>query len=769
VHKLPLLCCISLFCSLTACGGGGGGGGTSSGNITISPASMSFTQEGQSVPPTQDITATFNGAGVAVGFAPGVTQPPWLYVSQGTAVSTTQARFTITATAPGALSFGTYTSSIRIVTGTSFDNPTGFVDLPVTFTYREAFSAQPGAFPFAFTEFAGNPNPPTPASGQITITGAGIGWQISATEPWITLSATSGTGAATVNVGVARPTVGPGMYHGEIVVTNNRNSLTARLPVDYTVMPAQLVLDKTSVNFVVDPQTTNSGITSSIAISDELQGAGPAGDLPWQATSNAAWLQLSAASGRTSPTATLTASLPLTELEQLPTGSRQAKITITATDRAGQAITREILVNLDLRLPYVRAIIPSVIAANTSASLRITGEGMEPENYPDLRVGTQTPGNIHRRIIVPSEAQFDVSPLASGQHVVTFRNSLGLLRSHATLVATAIVTPATPSVIVSSGAKSRLIYDRQRARLYAVDPTDHEIERFEWDGSSWMTLSTVSVPGIVDADLERSGRNLVIITDSEIRRLPLDASSPSTTSLYTLTDRTCGRSFFHVSVPDNEEALLTLTQAACPGGAEKVLIFDLIRGIFIDEPSAPVLVDAIVAASAREFTSYIATTKASSAINPLRNFASLTNGFSVPNIASPPDPILTLDTDATGVRVLLNNNTLAQFGVNNIRAVLPGPDGRVARLGEVASDRSRVYSYVHQLGNPRRVDAREMYWSGGFSPTDLGPLAITDDLGDVGRDADLTQPDTLAMTLAEEDRLLFVSGPSRIAVLQTPP
>jgi hypothetical protein len=87
----------------------------------------------------------------------------------------------------------------------------------------------------------------------------------------------------------------------------------------------------------------------------------------------------------------------------------------------------------------------------------------------------------------------------------------------------------------------------------------------------------------------------------------------------------------------------------------------------------------------------------------------------------------------------------------------------------VASDRSRVYSYVHQLGNPRRVDAREMYWSGGFSPTDLGPLAIADDLGDVGRDADLTQPDTLAMTLAEEDRLLFVSGPSRIAVLQTPP
>jgi hypothetical protein len=766
---LRLLCCISFICSLTACGGGGGGGGTSNGNIAISTGSMSFTQDGQAVSPGQDITATFNGAGVAVGFAPGVTQPPWLFISQGTALSTTQARFTITAIAPQAMPFGTYTSSVRFVTGTSFDNPTGFVDLPVTLMYREAFSAQPSAFPFAFTEFAGNPNPPTPASGQITIKGAGVGWQLSATDSWITLSATTGTGAATVTVGVARPTLGPGTYHGEIVVINNRNNLTDRLPVNYTVMPAQLVLDKTSLNFVVDPQTTNSGIISNIAISDELQGTGPAGDLPWQATSNASWLQLSVASGRTSPTATLTASLPLTQLDQLPAGSRQAKITITATDRAGQAVTREIPVNLDLKLPYVRAIIPSVIAANTPASVRITGEGMEPENYPDLRVGTQTPGNIHRRIILPSEAQFDVSPLASGQHVVTFNNALGLQRSHATLVTTAIVTPATPSIIVSSGAKSRLIYDRQRARLYAVDPTDDEIERFEWNGSSWTTLSAVSVPGIADADLERSGRNLVVITDSEIRRLPLDAASPSTTVLYTLTDRTCGRSFYHVSVPDDEQALLTLTQTMCPGGAEKVLIFDLIRGIFIDEPSAPVLVDAILATSAREFMSYIATTKASSAINQLRNFASLTNGFDVPNITSPPDPILALDTDATGVRVLLNNNTLAQFGVNNLKIVLPGPDGRVARLGEVADDRSRVYSYVHQSGNPRRVDVRELFWGFGFTPTDVGSLAVADDLGDVGRDADLTQPDTLAMTLAEEDRLLFVSGPSRIAVLQTPP
>ncbi len=758
--------------SLAACGGGGGsggGGGGGGGTISISPTSLQFTQDGGTYPPTQDVTVTFNGAGVAAGFKPGDTQPPWLFISNPVVLSTTQIRFTITAQALTAVPAATYKSSIRFATGTSLSNPTGYVDLPVSFTYREAFSVVPSANPLQFAELAGNPGATTPASEHLAIAGSGINWQITATQPWIKLSATSGTGAATVDVSVARPSLPPGVYQGEIDLTNDRDTNVAKLPVTYTVTAAQLVLDKSSLSFTVDASTTTAGLSSSISISDDLQGQSGTGDLSWHATADVPWLVLSASSGRTSPATMLGVSISATQLEQLPPAYYGGTVSITATDRAGQSRQYSIPVTFNLLLPFVRAVVPNFIAANSATSLRITGEGLDPATYPDMRVGTQAPQNIHQRFVLPSEALFDLPAQSVGQYVVTFVNALGLTRSDA-IVNVSSAAPPSPGVIVSAGTKSRLIYDQVRQRLYAVNPGAGRIDRFAWNASTstWDTMASVTLAGVVDAALERSNRDLIAITDTQMFRIALDAASPVPAAIFTLGDTSCGRSLFQIGVMDVEQALVTLIQKTCPGGVDPPVIFDLVRDVpVITSPVNIGVAAGVVAISSREFGNFIGAAQPMSP-NVFFRIDSLSDYLFSLYFPVSPAVVRALDVDATAAVTLVNNDTVAYVSGYDASAdvPMPAPIGRVARLGGYNNSIVRIYSYVYPPAGSRHVDVRNLNGN-GF--TDLGPISIADDLGDAARDADLSTPDTLAMTPAIDEHLLFLSGPSRIVVLSTPP
>jgi hypothetical protein len=104
--------------------------------------------------------------------------------------------------------------------------------------------------------------------------------------------------------------------------------------------------------------------------------------------------------------------------------------------------------------------------------------------------------------------------LAAGRHLLTFSNGIGSARSAAEVTSKVLVTPTTS--VVESQKTTHLLYDPERTRLYAVDRTDGLIKRFEWNGTTWVTLSSLVVPQLHDAALTRSGRELVITTDTQV-------------------------------------------------------------------------------------------------------------------------------------------------------------------------------------------------------------------------------------------------------------
>jgi hypothetical protein len=756
-----VLACALLLSAIGGCGGGGGddagsgGPSTGAGNISLSPGSLQFTMEGPT-PPPQPVTVTFTGAGVVAGFAPGVPQPQWLIVSAPPA-SNSPVTFNISVVAPASLPFGTHTTSLRFATGTSLSNPTGFVDLPVTFNYREPFATS-SPFPLAFAELTGNPDMPTPAAGEIRIQGAGIPWRVSTNQPWISLHPASGTGAATVQINIARPTLAPGNYQGEIQVIDDRNGHTLRHAVTYTVTAAQLVLNRTSVDFDIGPQTTEAGTMANLVLSDELQGRSTAGDLSWDVASSASWLQLSATSGRTAGAPTLVLSIPRDQLEVLPPGGRSTNIVITATDRAGQATQINVPVVFVLRLPFVRTIIPSVIEAGSSVPLRIVTEEATPDDFANLRVGSQIPQNIHRRFNSGFELLFDVSAMPLGEHLVRFENALGLWRSNATLTSRALDTPPDGE-LVSNGAKRKLLFDRKRALLYAIDPGDEEIERFRWNGAVWSTLTPVPVAGLVDAALERSGLSLAIITGGELLRLRHDDDNASLEVLHTLQDRSCGRSFFRIGVPDDDQAMLTLTQG-CSSEGEPPVLFDLIRHQLVDA-ALPAMPPALVFATGDDFRSFVGASQGHPFLAALQQFDSPSNIFSSVNLSPAPATVRALDADDIGDKLLINNDTVFETFQSRRRDMTPGRVARITRDGTLA------YAYLHPPGGSRRIAVLDLV-SNNLAVIEIDSIAVGVDLGDAQRQPDLSVADTLAMTLAAEDRVLFVSGPQRIAVITVP-
>ena len=112
-------------------GGGGGGGGGSNYSISVAPTSVSINGLAGASPVSQAVTVTFRGDGVVIGTLPGQTLPPWLSVS-GPSASTSPASVDIIAqpnVAPG-----TYSATLRFVTGKADGSNVVYVDVPISYT-----------------------------------------------------------------------------------------------------------------------------------------------------------------------------------------------------------------------------------------------------------------------------------------------------------------------------------------------------------------------------------------------------------------------------------------------------------------------------------------------------------------------------------------------------------------------------------------------------------------------------------------------------------
>ncbi len=285
--------------------------------IAYSPTSLAFSGvQGGSNPATQALNITNSGGGTLSWTAS--SNAAWLTLTpaSGTAPSTV----TVSASISG-LSAGTYNGTITITATGATNTPQ---TVPVTLTVQAPSPTI--AFNPASLTFSGIQGGSNPATQALNITNSGGGtlnWAASSNAAWLTLTLASGTAPSTVTVTVGISGLSAGTYNGTITLTATGATNTPQtVPVTLTVQA---------------PSPTIAYSPTSLAFSGMQGGSNPAtqalnitnsggGTLNWAASSNAAWLTLTLASGTAPSTVTVTAGI-----SGLSAGTYNGTITITAT------------------------------------------------------------------------------------------------------------------------------------------------------------------------------------------------------------------------------------------------------------------------------------------------------------------------------------------------------------------------------------------------------------------------------------------------------
>jgi uncharacterized protein (TIGR03437 family) len=206
--------------------------GGSTGNVTVTPTTLTFAAQQGSSPAAQSITVSSASGASGVGFTVQVTAGSnWLSTSAN-ASNTAPASFTVTVSS-NALQASAYTGNILITptNGTA-------VNIPVTLTITAppAVSATPTTMTFNYR--AGDT---APAAQALSVSGGGAALSFTATPAstgnWLVVSAATGTTPGTVNVSINPAGLSTGTYNGTVLVagaTGTAGSTTVTVTLNVT-------------------------------------------------------------------------------------------------------------------------------------------------------------------------------------------------------------------------------------------------------------------------------------------------------------------------------------------------------------------------------------------------------------------------------------------------------------------------------------------------------------------------------------------------------
>ena len=191
----------------------------------------------------------------------------------------------------------------------------------------------PASLQFAYT--AGGA---VPATQPIQIANSGTGtltWTAKVSDPWLSLSAASGTAPSTPNVSVSPGSLSVGTYNGTIQIsaTGASNSpVTVNVTLTIAALPPVLAVAPQALSF----QYTAGGAVPA-AQNVSITNAG-SGTLSWTASADSSWIGLSTASGNAPGTLSISVNPA-----SLAAGSYTGMVTVTAAG-AGTAATSVTLV-----------------------------------------------------------------------------------------------------------------------------------------------------------------------------------------------------------------------------------------------------------------------------------------------------------------------------------------------------------------------------------------------------------------------------------------
>jgi hypothetical protein len=566
-RRTPCWAVVVLFASFSGCGGEG-----DSTSLSLSATSVTFTgSSGTAPPPAQTIHVTFKGDGLVVGYPTGVAPPTWLAVSDlGHTATTADISLQVSDTATP----GTRTTTLRFATGKTDGSQIKLVDVQVTWTVT---AAPPAFAPFGatapaltFSALGGSGQRPEPAAGYaVSIAGDRARWRASA-PPWISLSQTSGSGPATLTLTSSAEGLTAGLHQGTIVIDDDASGGQKSFDVAIAVRAPRPVVEQVSP-FAVDAGTSLAALIRQIGVLDEIGGTSPEWAVSWSVESvSADWLQWSPASGTSFPPAAITLTVDETKLPALDNGIHEATVFLSWSNAEVTGQTLAVPVSLHLCLPRADRVGPYVAAANQTGQMFVRGTGFACVGAaPTLLLGGAP---LAYQIDADTQIQADVPALPAGRYPLRFDNNLGIELGTAELV---VVSPPAFAyqAISAPGARSRLVYDAERAILYGVNP--QSIERYALSASNTFgALDPIAVPDLQDVDLAPDGRSLIVAAKDSLGEVDLGASTPSFVQRATNPDSFCGGHFAQLAVPNSGRAFVVFKLADCTGFTDSYL-YDL--------------------------------------------------------------------------------------------------------------------------------------------------------------------------------------------------
>ena len=477
--------------ALSACGGGTSSPpGTS---ISLDKSSLTFSAtRGGASPASQAVVASWVGDGLIVGYPAGVSQASWLAVTLAQS-GASSAIATVSVITSGLLA-GTYTTTLRFVTGRQDGSDVKYVDVPVTLNVADNFTVAVADYEFARTWGTATALQGSP----ILISTGAKAWHVSAGAAWVKLGMSQGVGSATVSVGIDAATQEPvGTSTTTVTVSADDNSFTKTVNVRFVVTaPAAAVGDASLA--LVDGTVSPIG-TVAVTLSNGARAG------TWTATSNASWLKLDTATG--TPGVTLLRFHADATGSDVGAGDHQGTIDVRVdVPGATQTVTATIDASISPRVLYVEdngaALVsrPDLSSVTRTFTLHDSTGTVDPTwsattDQPWLAL--TRPDDTHLTVTA------DPTGLDTGVHLaqVTLSSGNAKIAGAETLTVglTVDATPLVDGAIADASAQiGDIVPDAVRPRFYVFSSGGATIDvRDAYTGASVQTLTVPS--GLVQA------------------------------------------------------------------------------------------------------------------------------------------------------------------------------------------------------------------------------------------------------------------------------
>ncbi|BAV33738.1 hypothetical protein SCL_1427 [Sulfuricaulis limicola] len=249
---------------------------------------------------------------------------------------------------------GTYNAIIR-VTGNGKTR-----DVPVTLTHRlPQISVTPSYLTFESTAGA----PSAPPVQQIQVTGESLAWNVSASEPWVTLTVAGGHTPGPIGVGVNASGLAAGIHTATVTVTDTVGNVNHDVGVTLYLEPHRLQVSDNGV--ALAGTATLSRLSHTVTVSEN---AGTA--TAWSAASDQAWLSVTPG-GTTDGDLVLTANPAGLAPEQI----HYATVTVNSND---PTISNTETVRVGL---YVSAASPANSLSVNTTGFNVVADPVRPYVY----------------------------------------------------------------------------------------------------------------------------------------------------------------------------------------------------------------------------------------------------------------------------------------------------------------------------------------------------------------------------------------------------